>query len=160
MNFRFVYTGIRVKDMDESVMFYTKGLGMKVVGRAHVDMTRGEWAQLKSRTSAQLLELNWYGKDSPFYSKYRKGSELDHLCFTVDSLETALKKLEALGGKKIGGPYVTDGWEMVDVADPNGICIELGAKTARKQGKTKKGRDKRLGASKVDSVKAAEVIVP
>ena len=109
MSVRFVYTGIRVKDIDESVKFYTKGLDMKVVGRARVEMTRGEWAQLKSRTSAQLLELNWYGRDSPFYSKYRGGNELDHLCFAVDSMETALKKLEALGGKKIGGPYLTDG---------------------------------------------------
>ena len=49
---------------------------------------------------------------------------------------------------------------MVDVADPNGICIELGANTVRKRGKTKKGRDKGADASKVDPITAAEANIP
>jgi len=42
MKFKMVYTGIRVKDMDESVRFYSEVLGMKLVGRARVKATRGE----------------------------------------------------------------------------------------------------------------------
>ena len=129
MKFKMVYTGIRVKDMDESVRFYTRVLGMKLVGRARVKATRGEWAQLKSEGSQQLLELNWYSTKSPFYAKWRRGVEMDHLCFAVDDLDRALKELEERGIKRLGGPYFTDGWKIVDIADPNGICIELGAQT-------------------------------
>ncbi len=127
MKFRMVYTGIRVKNMDESVRFYTEVLGMKLVGRARVESTRGEWVQLRSEGSGQLLELNWYAPDSPFYTEWRHGTEMDHLCFRVDDLDEAVKVLEAEGAKRLGGPYLTPGWEMIDVSDPNGICIELGA---------------------------------
>ncbi|NNN18183.1 MAG: VOC family protein [Thermoplasmata archaeon] len=131
MKFKMVYTGIRVKDMDESVRFYTGILGMKLVGRARGRATRGEWAQLRSEGSQQLLELNWYSPESPFYTPWRRGVELDHLCFAVDDLDRALKELEARGIKRSGGPYFTGGWKIVDVGDPNGICIELGARIPR-----------------------------
>jgi lactoylglutathione lyase len=139
VKFRMVYTGIRVKDMDESVRFYTQVLGMKLVGRARVKSTRGEWAQLQSEGSEQLLELNWYAPDSPFYTGWRHGAEMDHLCFAVDDLEGALKELAAQGVERIGGPYFAGGWKMVDVTDPNGICIELGAR-ARSPAPTSGGR--------------------
>ena len=57
--FKFEYTGIRVKDMDESISFYTDVLGMKLVGRGSTEATKGVWAQLKSEGSKHLLELNW-----------------------------------------------------------------------------------------------------
>lgn len=131
MKFKMVYTGIRVRDMDESVHFYTKVLGMKLVGRARVRASKGEWAQLKSDGSQQLLELNWYSAESPFYTRWRRGVELDHLSFAVDNLDRALKELDKRGVKRLGGPYFTPGWKMVDVADPNGICIELGTREPR-----------------------------
>jgi len=128
MKSRLVYTGIRVRDMDESVRFYSKILGMKLLGRARVRSTRGEWAQLRSRGSAQLLELNWYSPRSIFYKRWTRGVELDHLCFAVDDLEGAVKELRRNGAERVEGPYFTEGWKMVDVEDPNGICIELGAR--------------------------------
>jgi hypothetical protein len=54
---------------------------------------------------------------------------MDHLCFRVDDLEVAVRKLEAAGASRLGGPYETPHWRMLDVSDPNGICIELGART-------------------------------
>jgi len=74
------------------------------------------------------LELNWYSPESPFYTPWRHGVELDHLCFAVDDLDGAMKELEARGIERLGGPYFTNGWKIVDVTDPNGICIELGAR--------------------------------
>lgn len=131
MKFKMVYTGIRVKDMDESVRFYSKVLGMKLVGRARVKATRGEWTQLRSKGSQQLLELNWYSPGSPFYTPWKRGVELDHLCFAVDDLDSALHELQSRGIKRLGGPYFVGGWKIVDVVDPNGICIELGARIPR-----------------------------
>jgi lactoylglutathione lyase len=127
MKARLVYTGIRVKNMDRSVRFYTETLGMKLRGRAKNRAVRGEWAQLESPVTHQLLELNWYSPRSPFHTRWRRGVELDHLCFRVPDLDDAMKELERAGAGRVGGPYATPGWKMVDVRDPNGICLELGA---------------------------------
>lgn len=127
MKSQMVYTGIRVKDMDRSVRFYTEVLGMKLRGRATNDSIRGEWAQLESPHTHQLLELNWYSSTSPLYTPWRRGVELDHLCFRVDNVDRAAKMLGEAGGSRLGGPYQSPGWKMIDVSDPNGICIELGA---------------------------------
>src|SRR5207247_4696891 len=40
--FRFVYTGIRVRDMDESIRFYTEVLGMTLVERMTTAPTKGK----------------------------------------------------------------------------------------------------------------------
>ncbi len=62
MKGKFTYTGIRVKDLDTSVAFYTKVLGMKDVGRSTVDATKGQTASLASEEGGFVLELNYYEK--------------------------------------------------------------------------------------------------
>ena len=42
MKSKLIYTGIRVKDLDDSIAFYTKLLGMKEIGRAKVEIAGGE----------------------------------------------------------------------------------------------------------------------
>ncbi len=145
MKSRMIYTGIRVQDMDESVRFYTEALGLRLVGRGENTEIKGEWAQLKSPGSQQLLELNWYAPESPLYRPWLAGVELDHLCFRVGNLDTALKELDSWGVKRLGGPYRASGWTMVDVADPNGVCLETSAAVPRthaldKQQPNRKGR--------------------
>ncbi|MGI0091315.1 MAG: VOC family protein [Nitrososphaerales archaeon] len=41
MRAKFSYTGIRVKDLEKSIEFYTKILGMKITGRSRIDQTGG-----------------------------------------------------------------------------------------------------------------------
>lgn len=124
MKARLIYTGIRVKDLDESIEFYTKVLGMKLTGRSKIAETKGEVAGLVSEEGGHLLELNYYGKSSEFATKYGVGEGLDHLAFMVDDLDEA--KAEAA---KAGYPVVLDvktktsRWTYIK--DPNGIYIEL-----------------------------------
>jgi lactoylglutathione lyase len=83
-----IYTGIRVKNMDESVKFYTEILGMQLLERQKTPQTQGEWATLKSPGSEQLIELNWYEPGSKFGAAYTNGLEIDHhLGFEVENLE-------------------------------------------------------------------------
>jgi len=48
MKAKLIYTGIRVKDLERSLEFYTKLLGMKVTGRTRVEATKGETVGLVS----------------------------------------------------------------------------------------------------------------
>ena len=74
MDFRFVYTGIRVKNMEESLKFYTNELGMIIADPLERTLpTKGSVVTLKSPNSEQLLELNHYEPDSPYNSPYVSG---------------------------------------------------------------------------------------
>ncbi|HEX9567291.1 MAG TPA: VOC family protein [Thermoplasmata archaeon] len=128
-SYRLKYTGIRVKDMDESLRFYTGVLGMEVVDkREPTPPTKGEVVTLRSPGGDQLLELNWYAEGSRFGLPYVNGEELDHLSFDVDDLDGAIAELSRKGVEvvirpcEIGGWY---GWREAFVKDPNGIWIEL-----------------------------------
>ena len=126
MNFRFIYTGIRVKNMDESIRFYSEVFGMEIEEeRERTKPTKGEVVTLKSPNSNQLLELNYYEKDSPFYAPYLNGEDLDHLAFDVDNLESTVSDLKRKGFEIIVEPYQIGGWREAFMKDPNGIWIEL-----------------------------------
>lgn len=124
MKAKLIYTGIRVKDLEKSIEFYTKVLGMKVTGRTQIEATKGETVGLVSEEGGHLIELNYYGKGSEFDTSYAVGSGLDHLAFQVDDLGKALAE-----ARKAGYPVVLDmktrtsRWTYIK--DPNGIYIEL-----------------------------------
>jgi len=76
MTMRFTYTGIEVRDLDQSIAFYRDVLGMEYAGRGKIEATGGEVAAFKAKGSEHVLEMNWYPD-----TKYHEGSELDHLAF-------------------------------------------------------------------------------
>jgi len=126
MSFRFIYTGIRVKNMDESIRFYNEVLGMKIAEkREKMEPTRGEVVTLKSPNSSQLLELNFYEEESPFYAPYMNGEDLDHLAFDVENLESTISDLKRRGIEIVVEPYQIGEWREAFIKDPNGIWIEL-----------------------------------
>ena len=124
MKAKFIYTGIRVKDLEASVKFYTTLLGMKVRGRNTIDATKGTVVELVSEEGGFPIELNYYEKGSSFDTKYEVGEGLDHLAFAVKDLDAALAAAE-----KAGHPVVLKmkepGSRYAYIQDPSGIWIEL-----------------------------------
>ena len=92
MKAKFEYTGIRVTDVQKSVDFYTKVLGMNILGRQKMEQTKGETVGLSSQDGGFVLELNHYDEGSPYNTDYTVGEGLDHLGFKVDDLDAALKE--------------------------------------------------------------------
>lgn len=124
MKVQFAYTGIRVKDVDASVQFYTSVLGMKEVERFTQPATKGTVVILAMEGSGHQLELNQYPKGNLFDPEYEVGEGLDHLGFETHDLDSVLAE-----AKEAGYPAVL---EMQDPAhrwayiqDPNGIWIEF-----------------------------------
>jgi len=73
MKITFAYVGIRVKDMTESVHFYTKVLGTKEVGRSRIAVANGDAVNLVSEDGGFNLELNSYDKGSKYDTEYAIG---------------------------------------------------------------------------------------
>jgi len=124
MKSKFTYVGIRVMNLQKSIDFYTKLLGMKIVGRSKTEKTKGETVALASQEGGFVLELNHYEKGSPYNAKYIVGEGLDHLAFGVDDLDKALQEAKAAGHRTILDMNV-EGSRWTYIEDPNGIWIEL-----------------------------------
>lgn len=124
MKSKFTYVGIRVTDLQKSIDFYTKILGMKVTGRGKLEQTKGETVGLQSEKDGFILELNYYEKDSPYNTKYIVGEGLDHLAFKVDDLDKALEEARLAGYRTIL-EMKADSNRWAYIEDPDGIWIEL-----------------------------------
>jgi lactoylglutathione lyase len=124
MKSKFKYVGIRVTDLQRSIDFYTKILGMKVTGRGKIEQAKGETVGLQSEKDGFVLELNYYEKDSPYNTKYVVGEGLDHLAFKVENLDETLKEAKKAGHRTIL-EMKADGGRWAYIEDPDGIWIEL-----------------------------------
>src|SRR3989441_7252933 len=95
---KYFYTGIRVRDLERSIEFYRKVMGMKVTRRGRMHHG-GVWVELKSPDSPHRLDVNWYPAASKFFTRYRKGEELDHLAFRGSDLCRAFEGIVARGAR-------------------------------------------------------------
>ena len=124
MKSKFTYVGIRVTNLQKSIDFYTKLLGMTVTGRCKIEQTKGETVSLQNEKDSFILELNYYEESSPYNTKYAVGDGLDHLAFKVDDLDKALDEARSAGHRTVL-KMKADGSRWAYIEDPDGIWIEL-----------------------------------
>ena len=125
MKSAFMYTGIRVRDLDRAIEFFTRVLGMKLAGRVKADWTKGEFANLVSGDGKHWLELNWYPDHGPIEPPFREGEALDHLGFEVADLDVALTLLKKEGFEAKYGPFHGGDWHYAFVPVVDGIWLDL-----------------------------------
>ena len=127
MRTKFVSTGILVSNLEESIAFYTRKLGMKLMLKTRIEETGGRVARLTTRGSRQILELNWYP------SRYRYGgkSGLDYLSFKVNDASAEYRKL-ARKRKGVMPPFEEGRWLLAYIKDPDGNLIELGSRLKKR----------------------------
>lgn len=122
---RFWYTGIRVKDLEESIKFYKAALGFHVILKGKMKTHEGTYVQMRTPTGKQILELNYYPTTSKFFEGYLNGCELDHLGFYVSDVRGQYERLIRLGCEPAVKPFNQGTWVLAFVRDPNGIWLEL-----------------------------------
>jgi len=118
------YTGIRVRNLQRSLRFYTQVMGMKPKLKGKMNHG-GIWIELKSPGSAQRLELNYYPPGTKFHENFKAGSELDHLAFWVRDVDERYEQLIDKGARKAVKPFSQGKYRFAFVKDPDGIWIEL-----------------------------------
>lgn len=143
MRFSFGYTGIRVRNLDSAIGFFTKVLGMKLDARVKAPWNKGEFANLVSQGKKHWLELNWYADDSPVAGPFREGDELNHLGFEVDDFEGALERIADAGYKPALGPFHVGNWHVAHVPTVESVWLDV-FHVDRPEGQVKqpKGRKK------------------
>jgi len=123
---RFLHTMIRVKDLDKSVAFYTKLLGMKELRRNEVPAGKYTLAFVgyEDESSGAVIELtyNW-DQETP----YEIGSGFGHLAVGVPDVAAACEAVRSGGGKvtREAGPVKHGTTIIAFVEDPDGYKTEL-----------------------------------
>jgi len=120
---RFSHTSITVRNMEESLSFYTEMLGLQFERRRTIPENHAEIAFVHDPLSGARIELtHWEGKDM-----FDAGEQLDHLAFEVDDLDRTLMRLRTKNVRIAKEPYRLSGGasRIAFVLDPNDVWIEL-----------------------------------
>jgi lactoylglutathione lyase len=119
------YVGLRVRDLERSVRFYTEQLGLTERKRGMMSHG-GVWVSLTDPETKVPLELNWYPPDSPYAVPYVPGEGLDHVAFDVADARAKIRELVAAGAGLVVEPWLEEGRYWIGyVTDPDGNWIEV-----------------------------------
>lgn len=118
---RFIYTGIRVRNLSRSVRFYRR-LGFRVVQRGSFPHG-GRYVHLAMRGSPHRLELNFYPRGSRYFTPYARGGEFDHLGFHDPRPDAWLKRVMRAGGRFALGYADPPRQQLYFVRDPDGLWL-------------------------------------
>jgi lactoylglutathione lyase len=116
---RLAHTMIRVKNLEETLAFYTEFMGLEKVRESNI----GDEAKLVFLSDSErsyFIELT-YNCDG---REYTLGDQFGHLAFVVDDLEEVVARVEAKGWwfrrSKPGNRS-----KYIFVKDPSGYDIEI-----------------------------------
>ncbi len=122
---RLLHTMLRVGDMQRSVDFYTKLMGMRLLRTTDRPEQKYSLAFVGygPETEQAVLELTYnYGID-----KYDLGGGYGHIAVEVPDAAAACEKIRSSGGKvtREAGPVKGGTTVIAFVEDPDGYKIEL-----------------------------------
>jgi lactoylglutathione lyase len=118
---KLLHTRMRVSDMDQTINFYTKVLGLEVLERK-VSPRGAHLAFLKVTNSEELIELCSFPPSGPVTVQ----EDLVHLAFQVDNMDDTIASLNAKGVKVTDGPTQTSsGSRFIFIDAPDGYEVEL-----------------------------------
>ena len=122
---RILHTMLRVGNLERSIDFYTKVLGMRVLRSTEYPSGRftNTFVGYQDETEGPVLELT-YNWDT---DSYDLGTAYGHIALEVDDAYAACDKIRELGGKVVreAGPMKHGTTVIAFVEDPDSYKIEL-----------------------------------
>ncbi len=118
MNFTFNHNNLNVLNLEKSLDFYKKALGLEVIRKKEASDGSFILAFLSDKTSSQTLELTWL---RDWERPYNLGDNEFHLAFETNDFDAAFKYHKEMG-------YIC--FENSDmgiyfISDPDGYWIEI-----------------------------------
>jgi len=118
MKFTLVHTNINVLDLEKSLEFYKKALGMEEVKHHKAADGSFELVFISDGTTSHQMELTWLrDRDTP----YELGDNESHICFKVDDYEAAFalhKEMDCIC-------YENTSMGLYFIEDPDGYWLEV-----------------------------------
>jgi len=122
---RLLHTMLRVKNLEESIAFYTNILGMTLLRQNEYEEGRFTLAFVgfQNESDGPVIELtyNWGVKE------YELGNAFGHIAVEVDDVYIACDAIREKGGDIVrdAGPMKGSSSILAFVKDPDGYMIEL-----------------------------------
>ena len=122
---RILHTMLRVGDLQRSIDFYTRVMGMRVLRTTDRPQQGYSLAFVGygDESTDAVLELTWnHGVD-----RYELGTAYGHIAIEVPDAAAACERIRAAGGKVVreAGPVKGGSTVIAFVEDPDGYRIEL-----------------------------------
>jgi len=124
----FVHTSIRTSDMDRSINFYTKLLGLKLLNRHEIPQNNAEIAFLQDADEkGSKLELTWYRKQKKFTQPDYEDRLFDHIAFDIKNMKQTIDTMRKNKVTITDEPFKLGpaGPLIAFIEDPDGTLIEL-----------------------------------
>lgn len=122
---RFLHTMLRVGDLQRSIDFYTKVMGMKLLRTTDRPDQKYSLAFLGYEANPDQAELELtYNYDT---SQYEMGTAYGHIAIGVENAAATCAAVKAVGGNvtREAGPVKGGSTVIAFVQDPDGYKIEL-----------------------------------
>lgn len=119
---KILHTCLNVTNLDKSIDFYSKRLGLKFVSRREIKQNNAEIAFLEDGSGGAIELTHWRDKKN-----LAEGDNFDHIAFAVRDVRTSVDELKAGGVTIAMEPYSLAGStsKIAFIKDPDGNWLEL-----------------------------------
>lgn len=124
----FTHTSIRVSDMERSIDFYSKFLGMKLLNRREIPQNNAEIAFLQdAEGKGARLELTCFRTQKKFIQAEYEDRLFDHLAFDIKNMDEIISLMRRERVTITDEPFrlSATGSLIAFIEDPDGTLIEL-----------------------------------
>jgi len=127
-NVAFIHTSIRTSNIDKSIDFYTRLMGLKLLSRREIPQNNAEIAFLQDpEGKGAKLELTFYRKQKKFIQADYEERLFDHIAFEVENMEQTISIMRKEKVTITDEPFKLGaaGPLIAFIEDPDGTLIEL-----------------------------------
>jgi len=119
---KIAHTCLNVTNLDRSIEFYTKQMGLKFVSRREIKQNNAEIAFLRDESGGAIELTHWRDKKT-----LAEGDNLDHIAFDVEDVKGTVERLRGQGVSIAMEPYSLQGstHKLAFAKDPDGNWLEL-----------------------------------
>ena len=124
----FTHTSIRTSNIDKSINFYTRLMGLKLLSRREIPQNDAEIAFLQDPDGkGARLELTFFRKQKNFVQAEYDERVFDHIAFEIKDMEETLSVMRKSKVTISDEPYKLGptGPVIAFIEDPDGALIEL-----------------------------------
>jgi lactoylglutathione lyase len=115
--FKIAHTNLNVFDLQRSIDFYQKALGLQVISRRQPEHGRFQLVFLSDADNRYHLELTWLKDHQP----YELGDNETHICFRTDDYAAAHQLHADMGCICYENPDMG----LYFIEDPDGYWLEI-----------------------------------